>query len=52
MPSLLAGATCRWEAARRRAFAIISPPDAAKATLTKKFVLYGGAVTAVGPCRV
>ena len=32
------------EAARRRIFAIISPPDAGKTTLTEKFLLYGGAL--------
>ena len=34
------------EAARRRTFAIISHPDAGKTTLTEKFLLYGGALTA------
>src|SRR5436190_34838 len=32
--------------ARRRTFAIISHPDAGKTTLTEKFLLYGGALTA------
>ncbi|MCU1354942.1 MAG: prfC [Acidimicrobiales bacterium] len=36
----------RTEAARRRTFAIISHPDAGKTTLTEKFLLYGGALTA------
>ncbi len=36
----------RQEAARRRTFAIISHPDAGKTTLTEKFLLYGGALTA------
>jgi peptide chain release factor 3 len=36
----------RDEAARRRTFAIISHPDAGKTTLTEKFLLYGGALTA------
>jgi len=36
----------RREAARRRTFAIISHPDAGKTTLTEKFLLYGGALTA------
>ena len=36
----------RAEAARRRTFAIISHPDAGKTTLTEKFLLYGGVLTA------
>ena len=36
----------RLEAARRRTFAIISHPDAGKTTLTEKFLLYGGVLTA------
>ena len=36
----------RSEAARRRTFAIISHPDAGKTTLTEKFLLYGGMLTA------
>ncbi|MYE77025.1 MAG: hypothetical protein F4232_11585, partial [Acidimicrobiaceae bacterium] len=36
----------RREAARRRTFAIVSHPDAGKTTLTEKFLLYGGALTA------
>ncbi len=36
----------RTEAARRRTFAIISHPDAGKTTLTEKFLLYGGVLTA------
>ena len=39
-------AEVRREAARRRTFAIISHPDAGKTTLTEKFLLYGGALTA------
>jgi peptide chain release factor 3 len=38
--------TASVEAARRRTFAIISHPDAGKTTLTEKFLLYGGALTA------
>ena len=34
------------EATRRRTFAIISHPDAGKTTLTEKFLLYGGALSA------
>jgi peptide chain release factor 3 len=34
------------QARRRRTFAIISHPDAGKTTLTEKFLLYGGALTA------
>ncbi len=34
------------EAARRRTIAIISHPDAGKTTLTEKFLLYGGALSA------
>jgi peptide chain release factor 3 len=36
----------RNEAKRRRTFAIISHPDAGKTTLTEKFLLYGGMLTA------
>ena len=36
----------RNEAQRRRTFAIISHPDAGKTTLTEKFLLYGGVLTA------
>jgi peptide chain release factor 3 len=36
------------EIARRRAFAIISHPDAGKTTLTEKLLLYGGAVQLAG----
>ena len=36
----------RSEAKRRRTFAIISHPDAGKTTLTEKFLLYGGMLTA------
>jgi peptide chain release factor 3 len=36
------------EASRRRAFAIISHPDAGKTTLTEKLLLYGGAVQLAG----
>jgi peptide chain release factor 3 len=36
------------EIQRRRAFAIISHPDAGKTTLTEKFLLYGGAVQLAG----
>ena len=36
----------RQQAGRRRSFAIISHPDAGKTTLTEKFLLYGGALTA------
>src|SRR3954447_8803209 len=42
----LAGPQAVAEAARRRTFAIISHPDAGKTTLTEKFLLYGGALTA------
>ncbi len=34
------------QARRRRTFAIISHPDAGKTTLTEKFLLYGGALSA------
>ena len=34
------------ESTRRRTFAIISHPDAGKTTLTEKFLLYGGVLTA------
>jgi peptide chain release factor 3 len=36
------------EVARRRAFAIISHPDAGKTTLTEKLLLYGGAIQLAG----
>ena len=36
----------RRQAGRRRTFAIISHPDAGKTTLTEKFLLYGGVLTA------
>ena len=39
------------EAARRRAFAIISHPDAGKTTLTEKLLLYAGAVAEAGSVR-
>ena len=39
-------ADTRQQAGRRRTFAIISHPDAGKTTLTEKFLLYGGALTA------
>jgi peptide chain release factor 3 len=42
------GGAVAQEAARRRAFAIISHPDAGKTTLTEKLLLYGGAVAEAG----
>ena len=39
------------EIARRRTFAIISHPDAAKTTLTEKLLLYGGAIDLAGSVR-
>ncbi len=42
----LADGPASQEASRRRTFAIISHPDAGKTTLTEKFLLYGGALTA------
>ena len=39
-------AEVRQQAGRRRTFAIISHPDAGKTTLTEKFLLYGGMLTA------
>ena len=41
-----AASEVRQQAGRRRTFAIISHPDAGKTTLTEKFLLYGGALTA------
>jgi peptide chain release factor 3 len=41
----------RREVARRRAFAIISHPDAGKTTLTEKLLLYAGAVELAGAVR-
>ncbi len=39
------------EIQRRRTFAIISHPDAGKATLTEKFLLYGGAINLAGSVK-
>ncbi len=39
------------EIARRRAFAIISHPDAGKTTLTEKMLLYGGAIRLAGEVK-
>jgi peptide chain release factor 3 len=39
------------EVARRRAFAIISHPDAGKTTLTEKVLLYAGAIELAGAVR-
>ena len=39
------------EIKRRRAFAIISHPDAGKTTLTEKFLLYGGAINLAGTVK-
>lgn len=39
------------EVARRRAFAIISHPDAGKTTLTEKMLLYGGAIHLAGAVK-
>ena len=39
------------EIKRRRTFAIISPPDAGKTTLTEKFLLYGGAIAQAGAVK-
>ena len=36
---------------KRRTFAIISPPDAGKTTLTEKFLLYGGAINLAGSVK-
>ena len=36
---------------KRRPFAIISPPDAGKTTLTEKFLLYGGAINLAGSVK-
>ena len=36
---------------KRRTFAIISPPDAGKTTLTEKFLLYGGAINLAGTVK-
>ena len=36
---------------KRRAFAIISHPDAGKTTLTEKFLLYGGAINLAGSVK-
>ena len=39
------------EIEKRRTFAIISHPDAGKTTLTKKFLLYGGAINLAGSVK-
>jgi len=39
------------EASRRRAFAIISHPDAGKTTVTEKFLLYSGAIDQAGAVK-
>lgn len=39
------------EVARRRAFAIISHPDAGKTTLTEKLLLFGGAIQLAGAVK-
>ena len=44
--SAAVAADARREAGQRRTFAIISHPDAGKTTLTEKFLLYGGALSA------
>ncbi|HEY3351697.1 MAG TPA: peptide chain release factor 3 [Polyangia bacterium] len=44
-------ARTRSEISRRRAFAIISHPDAGKTTLTEKVLLYGGAIHLAGSVR-
>ena len=36
---------------RRRTFAIISPPDAGKTTLTEKFLLFGGQIQVAGAVK-
>ena len=41
-------ADLRQESARRRTFAIISPPYAGSPTLTEKLLLYGGAIQQAG----
>ena len=46
MPGSLAA-----ETARRRTFAIISPPDAGKTTLTEKLLLYSGAIRTAGSVK-
>jgi peptide chain release factor 3 len=43
--------TTQGEVARRRAFAIISHPDAGKTTLTEKLLLYGGAIQLAGTVK-
>ncbi len=43
--------TMQHEIERRRAFAIISHPDAGKTTLTEKLLLYGGAIHLAGSVK-
>jgi peptide chain release factor 3 len=43
--------TAAQEISRRRAFAIISHPDAGKTTLTEKMLLYGGAIHLAGAVK-
>jgi peptide chain release factor 3 len=46
-----AGRRMAEEIARRRTFAIISPPDAGKTTMTEKLLLYGGAIHMAGTVK-
>ena len=39
------------EIPRRRSFAIVSPPDAGKTTLTEKLLLFGGAIQLAGEVK-
>ena len=39
------------EISRRRTFAIVSPPDAGKTTLTEKLLLFGGAINEAGAVK-
>jgi peptide chain release factor 3 len=48
MSSSAAEPAAAGQIARRRAFAIISHPDAGKTTLTEKLLLYGGAIQLAG----
>ena len=47
-PAAPSGAAVSWEAARRRAFAVISHPDAGKSTLTEALALHASAITSAG----
>src|SRR3984893_4152214 len=48
MPGKAAGSKVTAEASKRRAFAVISHPDAGKSTLTEALALHASAITQAG----